>query len=59
MYTGGMAKMGRPPKGINAKSKEIMIRVTPKEARLLRAEAKRLKISVAQMLMTPYREAGQ
>ena len=58
-YTWGMAKMGRPPKGKDAKSKEIMLRVTPREAKLLKAEAKRQKLSVAQMLMGPFRGARE
>lgn len=47
--------LGRPPLGNKAKSVGVYVRMTPAESTTVHAEAKRRGISVAQLLMTPYR----
>ena len=48
--------MGRPPLGPKAKSEKLTLRVTPAERKRLEAEAKRLGVTLADVLMRPWRE---
>jgi len=50
-------KMGRPPKSASEKqSRQINIRVTQAEWKILEAEAKRRGISISALLMKPWRK---
>jgi len=51
------ARMGRPPKSPQDKcSKVVGVKMTPSEHRSLRAEAKRLGLSLASTVMKPWRD---
>ena len=53
-------KMGRPPKPATEKcGRLVCAKVTDAEFRALRAEAKRLGISLSALLMRPWREEGK
>ena len=48
--------MGRPPLGDKAKSEKLTLRVTSAERKRLEAEAKRLGLPLAGVLMLPWRQ---
>lgn len=50
-------RMGRPPKRAAEKcSVNVSLKITKAEYRILRAEAKRRRISVSALLMAPWRK---
>ena len=52
-----MAKMGRPRKKASEKhSRKILLAVTPKEWRTIRADAKKAGLTVTGLLLKPWRE---
>jgi hypothetical protein len=50
------SKMGRPLKGKEKRSIHLMVKITPGEARALKATAKREGISVGELVMKPWRK---
>lgn len=59
MARGKKARMGRPPfpKG-TARSLHVTVRLTARELRRLRAEARRRGVSVSELLMRPWRKGS-
>lgn len=50
------AKMGRPRKTGNEVRAVLAVRVAPSELRRIKADAKRLELTVSDLLLRPWRE---